>query len=563
MSESKISKTEKMFDQTLLYTIPSGEMYFRSYMHRDNLQFVANSPSHNFFISMSIDGVIKFWHVLSNEIEFVKQIKTGDGQFFSYSVSFDEEYIATGTRNGNVYIFRIASFELVRKISFGEQCDVSLCFVNDPEILNYQLAVSLSTQSTIKIIEPLKDLGKESIGSKIEFPANKDQIQCIGFNQKIGIGASVDQKGFVMFWDLNGKCPEFEYKSVLQTNYLELLQIKKDKKVVSLTFSNDGKYLALCCTDWIVRVFDVNKGTIIRRFYDDLDGSKTYGLDEDYLKARVILENHYRQEFEYYNVSFDETGTILMLPSAFGIKFYNVKTGTLLRIIGRVEKQERYNSLCLISSPTPMLLATAFDKQRIYLFTNENGKDGKRDALNEKTTEERVKNTTRARRLVVSQLPKFATLHTMKGDIKFEMFADECPMTVENFVTHAKRGYYDNTRIIRVVRDFCIQMGDPTGTGIGGESIWGGFFEDEALENGHKFDEPFMVGMANEGKNKNGSQFFITTVVATHLNGKHTCWGRVISGKENIFSIQSVDTDQYNHPKQPILLVNITFSNDR
>jgi len=113
-------------------------------------------------------------------------------------------------------------------------------------------------------------------------------------------------------------------------------------------------------------------------------------------------------------------------------------------------------------------------------------------------------------------LPQFAqpesgtpivTLHTNMGDIKMMMFPQAAPRTVENFVTHCKNGYYDGVIFHRVIEDFMIQGGDPEGTGRGGESIWGGEFEDEFSDNLHNFRG--AVSMANAGLGTNGSQFFI------------------------------------------------------
>lgn len=113
-------------------------------------------------------------------------------------------------------------------------------------------------------------------------------------------------------------------------------------------------------------------------------------------------------------------------------------------------------------------------------------------------------------------LPQFAkpesgtpivTLHTNMGDIKMMMFPQAAPKTVENFVTHCKNGYYDGVIFHRVIEDFMIQGGDPQGTGMGGESIWGGEFEDEFSDNLHNFRG--AVSMANAGLGTNGSQFFI------------------------------------------------------
>ncbi len=100
-----------------------------------------------------------------------------------------------------------------------------------------------------------------------------------------------------------------------------------------------------------------------------------------------------------------------------------------------------------------------------------------------------------------------AIMHTTMGDIKIKLFKDETPKTFENFTTHAKNGYYNGLIFHRVIKDFMIQGGDPMGTGMGGESIWGRSFEDEFTPNLHNLRG--ALSMANAGPNTNGSQFFI------------------------------------------------------
>jgi peptidylprolyl isomerase domain and WD repeat-containing protein 1 len=106
-----------------------------------------------------------------------------------------------------------------------------------------------------------------------------------------------------------------------------------------------------------------------------------------------------------------------------------------------------------------------------------------------------------------------AILRTTFGDISIMLFPEQAPKTVENFVTLAKSGYYDNLSFHRVAKGFMIQTGDPLGDGTGGECIWGGTFKDE-FHKDLRHIEPYCVSMANRGPNTNGSQFFITTVPA-------------------------------------------------
>jgi peptidylprolyl isomerase domain and WD repeat-containing protein 1 len=117
-------------------------------------------------------------------------------------------------------------------------------------------------------------------------------------------------------------------------------------------------------------------------------------------------------------------------------------------------------------------------------------------------------------------LPTRAVLHTTMGDIHLQLFSTQTPKTIENFAGHAKSGYYNNVIFHRVIKGFMLQTGDPQGDGTGGESIWGGEFEDEFVP-GLRHDRPFTVSMANAGKGTNGSQFFITCVPCPWLDNKH------------------------------------------
>jgi cyclophilin family peptidyl-prolyl cis-trans isomerase len=142
-----------------------------------------------------------------------------------------------------------------------------------------------------------------------------------------------------------------------------------------------------------------------------------------------------------------------------------------------------------------------------------------------------------------------ATLHTNHGAIAVELFDDDAPKTVENFLKLARLGFYDGVVFPRVIPDFMIQGGDPTGTGSGGP---GYTFEDEL--NQHKVERGALA-MANAGPNTNGSQFFIvTTQAAPWLDGKHTVFGRATEGMEVVDAISEVDTDQNDKPREPVTI---------
>eukprot|EP00624_Nannochloropsis_granulata_P005930 evm.model.NODE_42115_length_10595_cov_24.965267.4 len=142
------------------------------------------------------------------------------------------------------------------------------------------------------------------------------------------------------------------------------------------------------------------------------------------------------------------------------------------------------------------------------------------------------------------------------GDIHLKLFKEECPRTIENFVGLARKGYYDNVLFHRVIKGFMVQTGDPQGDGTGGESIWGGEFEDEFHRN-LRHDRPFTVSMANAGPGTNGSQFFITTVPTPWLDGKHTVFGRVVQGMDVVSQLQEVKVDNQDKPYADVKIINV------
>lgn len=173
-------------------------------------------------------------------------------------------------------------------------------------------------------------------------------------------------------------------------------------------------------------------------------------------------------------------------------------------------------------------------------------------------------------------------MNTTMGPIKIKLFPEKAPKTVENFLTHAENGYYDGIIFHRIIKDFMIQGGDPTGTGMGGESIYGNSFEDEFTMD--LFNLRGALSMANAGPNTNGSQFFIvqasnppgTAAQLTqggwpeeiakayeenggtpHLDQKHTVFGQVIEGMDIVDKIASAKTDRSDKPVEEISIESI------
>ena len=180
----------------------------------------------------------------------------------------------------------------------------------------------------------------------------------------------------------------------------------------------------------------------------------------------------------------------------------------------------------------------------------------------------------------VNEKNPLVTVHTNQGDFTLELFPEVAPKTVENFLTHAKNGYYDGVVFHRVIEDFMIQGGDPTGTGMGGESIYGRTFEDEFSR--EAFNLYGTLSMANAGPNTNGSQFFIVTakqvpaqmlkqlkdggwpeeIVEEYakvggtpwLDHRHTVFGRVIEGMDVVLKIEGVKRNAQDRPLEDVVI---------
>mmetsp|Transcript_67208 Transcript_67208/g.133185 ORF Transcript_67208/g.133185 Transcript_67208/m.133185 type:complete len:573 (-) Transcript_67208:221-1939(-) len=148
----------------------------------------------------------------------------------------------------------------------------------------------------------------------------------------------------------------------------------------------------------------------------------------------------------------------------------------------------------------------------------------------------------------------YVQLTTSLGTINIELHVDICPRTCENFLLLLERNYYDGTVFHRVIRNFMVQGGDPTGTGTGGDSAWGGAFNDE-ISNKLKHDGRGILAMANSGPNTNRSQFYITFKSAAHLDGKHAVFGRVVGGLDTLAKLEALKTDKEDRPTTEVSLL--------
>jgi len=368
-----------------------------------------------------------------------------------------------------------------------------------------------------------------------------------------------------------------KFESKLDTDLYELA--KNKTHVLNATVSNNGESFVTMGDDRKIRMFRILTGKLLflidesLQHYNQLQNVKQVLPPMEYGK-KVSVEKELSRVGVYKdnNVLFDESDNFLIYSSLMGIKVVNIVSKSVSRLIGQREHlrtinlalfQGRPKSLACTANTTeveasdnpslaergtdPTLVTTAYKKNRFYLFSNRSSKDtsavdNDRDVFNEKPSKDDIIAATEEKG--PPRLYQNATIHTTVGDIHLDLFPRECPKTVENFCVHARNGYYNGHLFHRVIRQFMIQTGDPLGMGTGGESIWGGEFEDEFSPK-LRHDRPYTLSMANAGPNTNGSQFFVTVVPTPWLDNKHTVFGRVVRGMEVVQTISNIKT----HPK--------------
>ncbi|PSR99419.1 peptidyl-prolyl cis-trans isomerase [Coniella lustricola] len=528
------------YEKLYISALPKSRRYSKSLMHKEQLSFVTMTPAGtDFLITTSIDGVAKFWKKVADGIEFVKEFRAHQGEVRAVSVSADGRSFATAGSDKSVKIFDVITFDLLAMLPL-DYMPRSVCWIHKKGASLPLLAVSDDSSSAIHIYdgrgekqEPVHTIKK----------LHMSPVSIIVFNDTYDCVVSTDEKGMVEYWspDANYEKPDnvFQFKS--STN---LFDFRKSKSVpTSLTISPSGQQFAtVSMPDRKIRIFDFATGKLHRTYDESLQvveemqqaGTALQKLDPVEFGRRLAIERELESPplRNKANVVFDESGHFIIFGSISGIKVLNTYTNQVVKVYGKDESFRALNlaiyqgapqkkgvttvAMAASSNPLleesevrdPILFATGVGKVRFYMFTHEEEiSKSSRDVQNERPTQDTRKQ--KAAQEKKAETGTAAVIHTTYGDIHIRLFPDAAPKAVENFVTHSKRGYYNNTIFHRVIRKFMIQCGDPLGDGTGGESIWGREFEDEFSSLKH--DKPYTISMANAGPNTNGSQFFITT----------------------------------------------------
>jgi peptidylprolyl isomerase domain and WD repeat-containing protein 1 len=577
-------KRKLAYESLYVNALPKGTRYSKSLMHKDQLSTVTVAPSPaDFIITASVDGVVKFWKKVATGIEFAKEYQAHEGRVLSSAVSQDGGLFASSGDEDDttIKLFDVITFDLLSILNLDQPASC-LCWVHRKG------AAPLLAASVGKTIRIYDGRGGNDKPVHVLSNLHRGEVVAMAYNPAYDCVVSADASGMLEYWQPNGNYEKpdnvFEMKS--KTN---LFDFKKAKSVpCALAISPSGHQLAtLSFPDRKIRVFDFPSAKLHRSYDESIDtlttmqqaGTAAIKLENVEFGRRMATEQALDTAAvrSRISITFDESSNFLLYGSLHGIKVINTLTNRVMRIYGRDEPFRALSIALYQGAPSrkelttvemaasanplleeaqerdPILFATGYGKVRFYMFSNdESPSKSSRDIYNEKpkTT---ASNTSKQEKKV--ETGTSAILHTNMGDIYLRLFPQQAPLAVENFLTHARTGYYNNTIFHRVIRKFMIQGGDPLGDGTGGESIWGKEFKDEITDLKH--DKPFTLSMANAGPNTNASQFFITTAEkAEWLDGKHTVFGRVWKGMEVVMAIEGVKTVK-ERPEVDIKIVNI------
>lgn len=482
-------------------------------------------------VTGSIDGCIKIYSInqdINTTIECVKSYDT------VYSNKPVKQLLLNGTKlaslaenDNGLKIFDLNTLDMIQTVELPFIPNVSSSTSNswytDDKIL-------ISSNENELYCVALEEDDDDSF-TKLKNP-HKFPIISMSFNSEFKCFITIDEKGLIEVWD-----PQtFEIPTTVQfkmKSLTDLFYFRKNKLIVDwVALSSSGEMFA-CGYDRGIKVYSMKTGKIIH----SIDCERVSSSEIIFDKNLVVYST--TKGIEVHDLNRDETEVIgsddKVLFNNFG-----VLKNTQIDII-TTEMITSDNALINSKlNSKPMLVASAVNAEEIYIFND--------SSSSTTTSTPPVKKATNYTKV---------TLNTTKGDIKIELYSKLTPKTVENFITLCKRSYYNNLIFHRVIPEFMIQTGDPKGDGTGGESCWGGYFEDEFTpELSH---EKYMVSMANAGPNTNGSQFFITTEDANFLDNKHTVFGKVISGIDVIQSIENVETDEDDKPLDRIVILSTTL----
>ena len=526
----------------LLEEIPTSAHYQISFMHKTTVTHVISSGRHGYVITACEEGVVKFWKRTSAEppekqmaggkepptpcLEFVKSFTAHIGPVVSLCLDPSEDTVASIGSDGLIKLYDVSTFDATAMLKTNQSFGYAACFLQDAS-RDSLLAISSASDGNIFVYSTTSLQLIQTLSFHFK------PVTCLAYNQQHKCCVSADEQGILEIWDCTSGSKEgeavgatcskasnqFYFESKASTDLYKLAK----KKTFARSICMSSNYFVVYAADHKIHVFQLSTGKIQVRYDERLDvyaakSGANYGMDSIEFGKRAAtereLEEHPRLPTQQM-VQMDPSERYLLVSTMVGIKIIEWEKNRVLKIIGKADaSQLRFLSFCLSLGDAKMdqqmqlargasssiamgdrkvsndalVIVLAYNQRRFYVFSRVDPfKDSKpseevsRDIWNEApTAQDELLATGGNATNAGSQAMSFskAILRTSMGDIHIKLFP-EVPKTLENFCGHARSGYYDNVIFHRVIQGFMIQTGDPLGDGTGGESIWGGEFEDE------------------------------------------------------------------------------------
>jgi peptidylprolyl isomerase domain and WD repeat-containing protein 1 len=513
--------------------------YSRSYVHDSSVTCVATCSS-GIVVTGTRSGAVVFWNKNGGTLDLLKEFKAHPGNAILCLVFTDD-----GTRLASVArddpavkVYDVKMLDMAQVVTL-EFCASTACWCKAQN--SYRLIACQDTK--VHVIDP-----DDNDVSYLSVDLHRAPITCVAYNWKYAFAISVDSRGFIEYWTptphFSPPAPAtFSYK--LETDLFDLTKNKVFSE--SLVFSNGGDQFATVSADE-VRVWGALSGKIAKRHalkvsdvcFDPLDTALVCGSDSG---IKVVSPDATVQTIGADDAACYAFAQVHILPDDITSYSTDMIASENAILQNQLER-------------SPLVVCTARDCPRLFVFGGEEGSETDRD----QHVGDGSKTSVRPSQLI-SQFDG-VTLHTSLGDIHLQLFPKQAPRTVENFLRLCLRLYYNLTIFHRVIKNFMLQAGDPLGDGTGGESASGGYIRDE-FSPSLRHSKPFMLSMANSGPNTNGLQFFITTEATPWLDGKHSIFGEVTGGFDVVRMIEATEVDKNDRPVEQVVILSTTATKGR
>lgn len=527
--------------------LPSNPLYQRSYMHRTVVTHLALTATT--LISASEDGRINFWHrdvpqaTAQEEKEngktnltFIKSIQAHQGVLAGMHLTErGDTLLTTSLTDRSLKVFSVHTFDMTQFTKLAHKPAETIASVQNPDriIIPFCDTPLLAIFTQADVCAPpryIRTANGTPLTHIVHNPAFNALVTCdtscildyAAVPAHKPVIPDGDEESKSEYEILSHQIPSVNFRSRLQTDLY--LLAKTGTKLTCLAISPNGRLFAAATHDNKMRIFDFRKAKIVQEIDENaVVGSTPNGLPEEQLTRRLAREKLVTRDLgslSRRNVVWDETGAFAVYATVTGVNVLHAESGRLVKILGLRESAYRFVHVVVahggtdysMEGPTgdagPLIVASAYESERIFLFgCGQESMETNRDVYNERISRNAKSHAGFEQGLRDGNQSgvsaKRCTLHTSLGDVMIALFAELAPKAVQNFVGLARKEYFDGVLFHRVVRGFMIQTGDPDGDGTGGESIWGGCFEDE-------FDDSCKhqvgsVSMANVGPDTNGS----------------------------------------------------------